>query len=178
MKTLGEFHKEQIIAASRKARRQAKAKTLWPGYRAEIDYMGIKVAPRRAKRPPTARQRLIAQLDVLWALAVKKRDRRLYGPNCRVCGWRPGTTAFHLVPKQRGFAIRWELENGVLSCAPCNGSEFWNRSLYQDVRLPAIFGKEFMDRLKAKATTIIKFSMPDLLEIRDKFQKELGVELT
>lgn len=89
-------------------------------------------------------------LDDLWAELVKARDIAKYGPKCRMCGWRDGNTAYHIVPKQLGHHIRWLPQNGLLSCGPCNGGENWNRTLYR-VKHVKMFGADFIDGLEAKA---------------------------
>lgn len=125
----------------------------------------------KAKPIKAMRKTLEAELENLWSLIIKLRDRRLHGPLCRICKVEAGNTGYHIVPKQRGRAIRWDLENGALSCSGCNYGELMNRSLYQDVKHVHIFGIELIERLKAKARTTVKYSLGDLIELRRKFKK-------
>lgn len=89
------------------------------------------------------------QLDDLWGACIKTRDLKK-GLWCRICGTRKGNTAYHLVPKQMGHHIRWLLENGVLSCAPCNGGEVINRASYR-VKHVQMFGEELIEGLEQSA---------------------------
>lgn len=117
---------------------------------------------RKAFRAKPTTKSLKAKLTELWGVYVKMRDKTKHGPLCRICGRRPGAVAYHLVPKQRGNAVRWLLENGVLACSPCNYAEHMNRSLYRDKHV-ALFGKEFIESIEIKARTVVKYSAPDLL---------------
>ena len=91
----------------------------------------------------------IQKLDSLAKLGVIYRDRHL-GPMCRICGNRPWVVAYHIVPKQRGNAVRWVLSNIVLACTNCNYGEMRNRSLYRDKHI-VIFGKEYVERIEQVA---------------------------
>lgn len=87
-------------------------------------------------------------LDDLFALWIKRRDTAKHGRLCRICGKRPGTVAYHLVPKCTiNYLARWHDENAVLACAPCNNGERWHRKLYND-KARELFGGELMDRME------------------------------
>lgn len=144
-----------------------------------------KQAKRKARRAELGLDRPIDQtravtkkaLDDLWATFIKLRDRLRYGDVCRVrkarmCSGR-GEVAYHLVPKQRGDAVRWDLENGVLACSACNGGESANRDLYADYHVE-LFGKELIDGLKARSRTLVKFSRVDLWSIAEGIRTEIG----
>lgn len=176
----------QRAAADRKSKRQAKAGTLWARYAKKRPQASIwrkwggKGAgggesttggpPRqpigRKKRILTPRQRIRAQLDALWSLAVRLRDRRAHGPLCRLGCGRIAVLGYHLVPKQRGDSIRWLLENGVAACSNCNGAELLNRSLYREKHVQ-IFGRDLIERLEEIAREKVQFKMPDLVALRE-----------
>ncbi len=159
--------REQLERAGlKKAKREAKALFLWP--RQALD------GPPRPRKQKTERQRIRARLDHLWSLVVRKRDAKKTGGLCRICGVRPGTCAYHIIPKQRGDMLRWDLRNGCLACGPCNYAEMINRSLYQDDHHPRIFGAALIDELKTLAKVMVHFSMPDLKQKEIELKKELG----
>ena len=132
MSAYTDFLSGQKKSAERKSARTAKGKLL-----NRLEQLSVSGRPTDT------------MLDSLWSKVIKERDRKV-NPVCRICRWRRGTTAYHIVPKQRGHSIRWLLENGVLSCAPCNGGEVWNRSLYRDKHI-SLFGKDFVERIEAKS---------------------------
>lgn len=117
---------------ARASRRQLKRKDL------------VKAGQLRVSSRPTDKE-----LDELWGQVVKLRDR-LKSPLCRICSWRPGNTAYHIVPKQYGIATRWVLENGVLSCGPCNGAEMMNRLQYLE-KHKQLFGEKFVEDMMRRA---------------------------
>lgn len=129
------------------------------------------IAKMKGKKLEASRSTLVAQIDGFWSIIVRRRDMKLYGPNCRSCKWRTGTTACHKVPKQRGYAVRWLLINGYLGCSSCNFSEVMNRSLWQNKRFVIIFGQSEMDELNRIARTKKQFSDADLIELRDTFKR-------
>lgn len=100
----------------------------------------------RQKAPIKSATPSILRLDGLWGLAIKLRDKKV-SPLCRICAIRYADTAYHIVPKQRGNAIRWLLENGTFSCTPCNFGEQMNRSLYRDKHI-VIFGKDRVEAIE------------------------------
>jgi 5-methylcytosine-specific restriction endonuclease McrA len=154
-------------AGARKTQRAAKAAWLWPKRAAEAPPAAVR--PRR--RPPTDRQRLRGRLDALWALVVKKRDRRLW-PNCRICGGRPIEVAYHIVPRGDD-ATRWALDNGVGACAPCNRGEQLNRSRYRAKHV-RLFGEAKMRDLEARARQTVKYSQADLQQMHDDLKALLS----
>lgn len=89
------------------------------------------------------------QLDELWGRCIRERARKT-SHYCRMCWVRVGTTAYHIVPKQLGYWIRWDLSNGLLSCGPCNGGEMMNRTKYR-MRHVKMFGEAFVSGLEQKA---------------------------
>lgn len=151
--------------------------------RAEFNAIIRKARARKAKRAEKRRQlraalpirhtrrELRAKLDGLWSLLVKARDG-MKSQVCRVCGRSPGEVAYHIVPKQRGDAVRWLPENGVLACAACNMGEMLNRSLYRE-RHKRLFGAGLVEWLEAKAAEGAKFSLPDLVAMRDDLKARI-----
>lgn len=156
MTWIKDFYAKRAASKERRAKRAVKRRTIW------------KTAPLRLT-PAT----INAQLTQLWGLIILLRHRKLFGPLCRICGVNYANTPYHIVPKQRGNSVKWDLDNGCGSCGPCNNSERINRSLYQDVRHPAIFGSELIARLKEKARLNMQLSMADKLEMRERFKRIL-----
>lgn len=162
--TLKEYYAR---AGARKAQRAGKAAWLW----AKRPTKATAASVRRPQRPPTPRQRLRARLDALWALVVKKRDRKVW-VNCRICGGRPIEVAYHIVPRGDD-ATRWALDNGVGACAPCNRGEQLNRSRYRSKHV-RLFGESKMRDLEARARQTVKYSLADLQQMHDGLQALLG----
>jgi 5-methylcytosine-specific restriction endonuclease McrA len=110
------------------------------------------------------------QLDDLWGEVVKLRDKKK-SPLCRICSLRPGTTAYHIIPKNYGRATRWALENGVLSCSGCNMAEMMNRLGYLD-KHKQLFGTKFVEDMMQRARIGRGFS-PDRWVIFAMLSQEL-----
>lgn len=130
MRSIAEYYAK---TRSRKARRSAKHKIVFAG------------------RPTqTPRKVLESKCDTLWSLCIKLRDRKNHGPMCRICGYREGTVAYHIIPRQHGKAVRWDIENGVLACSPCNFGEMVNRALFRDKHI-RLFGEGVIKGLEFRA---------------------------
>lgn len=160
--SLDEFKRLKALAAGRKAKRAAKALTLWPR---------ATPTPRRPRRVLTPRQRLRARLDALWSLVVRKRDARATGGLCRICGVRAIEVGYHLVPRGAD-ATRWNLENGVGACHNCNRGEQMNRLAYREKHV-VLFGVAKMEYLERESRRLARFSTEDLERIYDDLKKEL-----
>lgn len=144
-----------------------------------------RAAKRKAKRAEIGMDRPINQtrsmtknkLDDLWSFYIKLRDRSIYGPVCRIRKARNctglGEVAYHIIPKIRGDATRWDFENGALACSACNGGEMMNRDLYADYQVN-IFGSELIERLKLKSRIGAKFSRVDLWAIAEGIRAEIS----
>lgn len=163
-----ELDRIRKLAAVRKAKREEKRKTLPWG----ADKGGGESTP---KAPPKKRRKKspieIAwdRNDALWSDAVRRRDTKLYGRRCRICGQTPESNGavmvgYHLVPKKRTAGIRWLLENGVQGCSRCNFGERMNPSKYRDKHV-ALVGKKLVEALEARARLSVHFSLEDLVAI-------------
>lgn len=157
------------LYGDRKAKRAEKRAFLPWGMRKREEPKAAR--PVHKRTTASLRQRLIARLDALWSTIVLMRHRKIFGAMCLICTTRPATLAYHIVPKQRGHSIRWDLEDGVGGCSFCNGAEVMNRSLYRDIHV-ARFGKEFVEKLEARARLRVKLDMADL---RSKIESFLQI---
>ena len=160
-----EMKRIRKLAAEKKAKRQEKAQTLWkPIEPASSMLPAIFRAAKKNIRKKSPRELQIKKNDDLWSAAIRKRDAFRYGPICLLCGKVRPLVGYHNIPKKRGMAIRWLLENGVASCSPCNGAERWNPSLYRE-KICALVGENMVKAIEFRAHTTANFSMDDLLAI-------------
>lgn len=147
--------------ADRKAKREEKRALLWP-------------ARELKRKMRTLRQIVRAVLDTLWSQIILARARRKSAV-CAICGERPIEVAYHIVPKQRGDSVRWDLENGCGACSRCNRGEQLNRSLYRDKHL-VIFGRELIERIEGQARIKADYSTAELQEKAREFRLILARE--
>ena len=157
-----EFKEIRALAAGRKASREEKRATLPWAKRIKVKLSG------------SLWKWWAARCDALWGKAVRARDRKLFGDVCRIRKARGCTgrneCGYHLVSKARGHAIRWKLMAGVAACAPCNDGERLNRSLYAEYH-DELFGRDFMDALRAISHLTEKFDVPGLKALAVEFQR-------
>ena len=119
------------------------------------------------------RQLLIKALDDLFSFFIRLRDKKYSGNICRICGKRPIEVCYHILPKvSTGHVLRWDPDNAVGSCSPCNGAEYWHRLKYADKHIE-LFGRKFYNALKARARKKVKYSMADLREIKLEIQRKI-----
>lgn len=107
---------------------------------------------------------------------VRARDAKRNGGRCLIGAACRGSgqieVAYHIVPQVRGDSTRYDLENIVGSCCRCNQGENWHGSLYRAHHL-RIFGREWVERLEARANIAVDLSTAELAEMRDKARKML-----
>lgn len=165
-----EFARIKAMAAARKAKREEKRKTMpWgeasEGHRPPTDAEKKahldSLKPRRPRRKKSPIELQEAKNDALWSLAIRRRDREAYGPLCRICHRTEADCGYHLVPKKRGRAIRWLLENGVAGCSPCNFGERNHPGLYREKHV-SLVGKEVIETIEARARKAVKLTLEDL----------------
>ena len=108
-------------------------------------------------------------------------DKKLNGPLCRLGQYCPafakigphnGTLGYHITPAGRGDAVRLLAENVAWACRDANCGEHYHRSLYRDKHI-AVFGLERIERIEAKAREIVKYSMAELLTLREDIKARL-----
>lgn len=148
--------------AARKLKRQAKARELW----------GLK--PNQVRTP---RKVQIAQLDHLFSICVRMRDRRERGrcPFHAVTTFRPIECVFHIFTRAK-FVIRWDLRNGVGACHGCNKRYEHDQTFVEQVFIwyKAEFGVEAFEALRAEGNGRSKFSLADLEALRDGLKKKIS----
>lgn len=164
---------------------------IWPNYRpaqtgpkrpktlAEAIQGSQRSKERRAKRSAKRREMgmgptrttVRAQLDHLWSLVIRRRDRIANAGYCLICRVRPIQVAYHIVPRADD-TTRWDLENGVGACCECNYAEQMNRLKYRYKHIE-IFGEKKIDMLEKKSRGMAKFSLADLISMRDALKAKL-----
>jgi 5-methylcytosine-specific restriction endonuclease McrA len=152
-RTYAEAKKQQVATKARRTRRNAKARLLGG------------VSRLLTKSVIKAR---------LWALVseyARLRDREWF-ITCRICRRRPIQCAYHLIPSNDGAATRYDLDNIVGACNPCNNGERLHRFKYRLKHID-IFGKEWIEHLEAKASKAHQYSRADLLEMIGTFKKRI-----
>ena len=118
------------------------------------------------------RKRLVAQLDNIFSLVVRKRDSKLNFGRCVFGCGRPIQCVFHFVTRSK-YILRWDLRNGVGSCYAQNYENEFNPHPYiQWYRKK--YGDKAYDELVGSSNKIAKFSDSDLLEIKAGLESALS----
>jgi len=172
-KTLREFMQAQQAAAERKQKRKFKKRefeAIAKASKTNRNGPRTNVLPKIGSVLP--RKTLVARLDAIFSLFVRKRGKERTGGTCELCGKRPIEVCFHWV--SRGdFATRWDPSNAVGSCKGCNFEETFRKRKYRDMHIDLI-GLDAREALEAKARTITHFTDADLRERIEFFKAELG----
>lgn len=168
------FKYKKVKAAERKVKRadnvayQRAANELKNGPRMPKEARKAPGVPRSLKsaqkRGPLAKK-IVRLLGLL--------DRKKNGPFCRIHG-SPclGTLAYHLIPQSRGDSTRFLPEAVIWACRGANFGEHHHRSLYRDKHI-AIYGKEYIEALEAKAREIVHLKMWELRELHDRIKTQV-----
>ena len=120
---------------------------------------------RKIKRK-TARQKLIKELDALWAEAVKKRDKY----TCQYCGTTKDIQAAHIFPRSN-MSVRWDLDNGIALCVKHH--LFWaHRNPIEFIFfIERRLGREKLEELSERARFLKKYTLEELIALQDYLKK-------
>jgi hypothetical protein len=120
---------------------------------------------RLVERAPEegSRKWLIAELDRLTSVIVRKRDKR-----CVTCGSMQGLQCSHFYSR-RYLAVRFDLRNCNAMCAGCNRRHNRDRRPYERYMLEA-YGPGVVAELDALRTSLRKVADEELLELLKRYK--------
>ena len=126
-----------------------------------------------------SRKTLIKNLDEVCRELALERD----GNRCVKCGVYSeggyGLHASHIVPKQRGYHVRWVLDNIKILCAGCH--LWWHKDPLAGIWLKDVLlkhDKVRYDRIKSiNKDQRSSFKQNDLIELLEKLQAQRGKTL-
>lgn len=118
-----------------------------------------------AKKPAAegSRRRLIAELDRLTSVIVRRRDRR-----CVTCGTALGLQCSHFYSR-RHLATRFDLRNCHAMCAECNRRHNIDQTPYHDFMLDR-YGPEVVEELDGLRKSLGKVTDEELLRTLEQFK--------
>ena len=136
------------------------------------------IADLRARRGRTSlrvkksiRKRLVAQLDQIFSLYIRLRDKRTNSGMCFLCP-KPIEQCFHFLTRA-AYSTRWDPFNAAGSCAGHNlRHEFDPYPAYSWYRKK--YGDGAFDNLYKRHKAIAKWENSDLIAMRDNLKRELG----
>jgi hypothetical protein len=109
------------------------------------------------------RKKLEKELDKLFSKAVIARDGK-----CVVSGSDYRLSAHH-IRSRRHTITRWNLDNGICLSWKVHSLQKFNPELFHDKIIECIGQKEY-DRLKKLSNMTYKFSLEELLRIKEQLQ--------
>lgn len=124
-----------------------------------------------AKKTP--RQKLVKELDSTVSEIIKKRDHKI----CQKCGKLAlGSNCHwsHVIPRSKGNALRWDLQNSIVLCMRCH-LHWWHKNPLESARW---FEETFPDRhkyLMEHKNTLVQFKVDDLEELLEQLKLYLSV---
>jgi len=113
------------------------------------------------------RKKLEKELDKLFSQAVIARDGK-----CKVSGSDERLTVHH-IRSRRHSITRWNLENGICLSWRVHFLQKANPELFHDKIIECIGQKEY-DRLKKLSNMTYKFSLDELLRIKEQLQEAIN----
>lgn len=119
----------------------------------------------KKKRPLKAIKR---DLDKYFSLFIRARDAKKTGGMCFFCGTRPIECCFHIVTRSK-FSVRWDPENAVASCSPCNYFNEFNPDPYRVAYIKK-FGLKQYEGLVARSNVLRKWDRAELEEMLEKYR--------
>jgi hypothetical protein len=124
------------------------------------------------RKPKSELKKLALECHELWARAAKMRD----GWECRVCGSKSGIQAHHIFSDRMHSATRYMLSNSITLCFqhhyplghsnPCVMRENIVKTIGE--------GNYYMLWNQAHPTTLVKYKVNDLKEIRSQLKRMVG----
>lgn len=125
---------------------------------------------RRRTASGTRRKRLVAELDKLFSLYIRTRDKRRTGGAC-VFGCGMIEVAFHFVTRAK-HSVRWDDRNAVGSCSGSNFRYEFDPHFairwYMDNA-----GREAYEKLVQDGNKVARFSLDDLERLRDELRRKI-----
>jgi hypothetical protein len=120
---------------------------------------------RLVERPPEegSRKGLVAELDRLTSLIVRKRDRK-----CVTCGSVQSLQCSHFYSR-RYLSVRFDLRNCNAMCAGCNRRHNRDRKPYERYMLKA-YGTGVVTELDQLRASLHKVTYVQLLELLDEYR--------
>ena len=119
------------------------------------------------KRKPTDRKKLENELDKLFSQAVIARDGK-----CKISGSDDRLTVHH-IRSRRHTITRWNLDNGICLSWKVHSLQKFNPELFHDKIIECIGQKEY-DRLKEISNMTYKFSIDELLRIKEQLKQKIN----
>ena len=114
-------------------------------------------------------KRAVALCDSICSKVVRLRDARRFAGICPLCNTRPIEVCFHFIPRGN-TSVRFEWDNLVGSCGPCNYGEHMNRGkTYSDDKFRAfhiaLVGEARVEQLEAQARQQFKKSAAEMADL-------------
>ena len=129
----------------------------------------------KRKRPiMLSRSGLVAKCDMLFSLATRLRDKKIYNGMCPFCGNNPIQCSFHFVTRAK-YSTRWDFTNAVGACKGCNFHMEFNANPYILWYIKTC-GERRYESLVRRSDQLSRFSCQDLRDLCAKITSmiELG----
>jgi hypothetical protein len=122
------------------------------------------VSKPKPQKQKTGRKTLIAKLDRLTSLIVRKRDGE-----CVICHTKVGLDCGHLI-RRGAQTVRWNLRNCNAQCGSCNGRHEYFPRAYREW-FKKQYGKKAYDDLEQLAENGSKWGESELRVMLEEYQK-------
>ena len=137
----------------------------------QLKYSKKKPTGKRKYKKKTNRQKLIKKLDNLWSLKIREPRK------CELCGKKGDIKNFdaHHIRGRGNMSTRWDLDNGACLCKGCHRFKIHMDTMTSSIlidKLKKKRGKDWFPKLVKKSNKIVKHSIQDLKDIKDKFNKD------
>jgi hypothetical protein len=119
----------------------------------------MKAKPKRSK--------IIKDCDKLWSKVVRQRD----GNECVIEGCHADSCHAHHVFSRKNISVRFDISNGISLCFKHHFH--WAHTNYEEFRdfIIGWMGKKEFELLKAKSNLVQKWSVEELLTIKDQLSR-------
>ena len=121
-------------------------------------------------------KRLRKEIDSIFSMFTRIRDKRRFGGLCVLCKTRPIEVCFHFLSRGN-LKTRWNTDNSCGSCRGCNFNEAMDR---KEVRKDfwkahhiALVGIVTRETVEKEAHEIVKYDLGQLIAIRDNLKARL-----
>lgn len=161
----------QSLSDSKSARKKAKARKVKRKANARFQ---AKIAGKKTK--PLSRKRTVSQMDKIFSILIRTRDRLANNGLCVFGCGRPIECAFHFVTRSK-YSTRWDETNTVGSCMSDNYTMEFNPHPYIHWYIKK-YGVEAYENLVERSNKIAKFSTSDLREMLEHLKGQLAVAQT
>jgi hypothetical protein len=122
----------------------------------------------KIKKEVKTKRNYIKELDTLWSLAVRGRDKC-----CQICHGTSNLQAHHIITRKR-FATRWDTDNGITLCYMHHIEGVHKDTVNYALKIIEwLGGRQVFEKLHFKSSGIVKMTALSYEDKKNELKKKI-----